>query len=197
MLDELGTDSAPDEGKLNLNYANAVVTYTNLNGVQVPINIAIIAGMETNLVPWTPQNFFLAAGDRLIRYYSASWFTTNQLSYQYQSFTNTFAVTNAFSITNIPVWVSNRFVYTPAVNRLLQLAANLYDATTSTNNNLPHVFRPIFERVNSAGDIFIVGYTNVASVIGPTDPQLAPPHPVTDLLTYNKPGRSSEPMVIR
>ena len=49
---------------------------------------------------------------------------------------------------NIPVLVSNQFVYSPAVNRLLQLAANIYDATTNNTfalgNNYPSVFRPIF-----------------------------------------------------
>ena len=37
----------------------------------------------------------------------------------------------AFGIGNIPVLVSNQFVYSSAVNRLLQLAANMYDATTN------------------------------------------------------------------
>ena len=38
MLDELGTDSSPDEGKLNLNYANAVVQY-NFSGMVTNIKI--------------------------------------------------------------------------------------------------------------------------------------------------------------
>ena len=33
MLDQLGSDSAPDDGKLNLNYSNAVVSYVNLGGI--------------------------------------------------------------------------------------------------------------------------------------------------------------------
>ena len=38
----------------------------------------------------------------------------------------------AFGITNIPVLINGNFVYSPAVNRLLQLAANIYDATTNS-----------------------------------------------------------------
>ena len=38
--------------------------------------------------------------------------------------------------------MSNQFVYSSAVNRLLQLAANMYDATT--NSFYPSVFRPTF-----------------------------------------------------
>ena len=37
----------------------------------------------------------------------------------------------SFGITNIPVLVNGQFVYTPAVQRVLQLAANIYDATTN------------------------------------------------------------------
>jgi hypothetical protein len=174
MLSELGTDSAADEGKLNLNYSNAVVQFDP--STYAVTNIAIIPGDETNLVPWLPRNFFVAAADQLLRLYSTSWYNAN-----YQSFTNTYGVTAPFSITNIPVWVSNRFVYTPAVNRLLQLAANIYDATTNGNNNLPHVFRPIFERVNNAGDIFIVSYMEVTNVIGANDSQLSQPYDASAL----------------
>ena len=49
-------------------------------------------------------------------------------------FTNTFGVTttNAFGLSGIPVLVAGQFVYQPSVQRLLQLAANLYDASTTT-----------------------------------------------------------------
>ncbi len=151
MLDELGTDSAPDEGKMNLNYRNIT-------------NGAVVPGLETNLYPWTALEFFTNAADQMLRLYTAEWYGPNGANYR--SFTNTFAVTAPFSITNIPVWVSNRFVYTPAVNRLLQLAANLYDA--STNSFYPSVFRPLFSR-NSQGDIFIIGYQPVTSVTGVND----------------------------
>ena len=183
MLAELGTDSSADDGRLNLNYSNAVVQY-DFRGLVT--NITIVTGAETNLVLWTPTNFFHAAADQLLRTYTANWYAADTTSNKYW-FTNTFAVTAPFSITNIPVWVSNRFVYTPAVHRLLQLAANLYDASTITNNgvanNLPHVFRPVFER-NNNNDVFIVGYVPVISVTGTGDQQLAAPHFITDLSSF-------------
>jgi hypothetical protein len=36
--------------------------------------------------------------------------------------------TFSFGVTNIPIYVNGQMVYTPAENRLLQLAANVYDA---------------------------------------------------------------------
>ena len=50
--------------------------------------------------------------------------------------------------------------YTPAVHRLLQVTANVYDATTNRTDTgypyLPTVFRPQF--TNDNGAIFITGY---------------------------------------
>jgi hypothetical protein len=162
MLSQLGTDSSPESGKMNLNYDN-LDPYTN--GV----------ASATNFMAWTPLAFFTNAADRLLRAYTVYWSTgTNN----YAGFTNTFSadVTNAFGITNIPVWVDGRFVYTPAVNRLLQLAANIYDATTT--NYYPDVFRPIFTAVTNNGfvNVFITGYTtNVPTTDPLNDPQMTPP----------------------
>ena len=213
MLDALGSDSTPDDGKLNINFSNAVVNYYP-NGTVAGINI--VTGAETNLVPWTPQNFFNAAADQLLRTYSASWYQSNPSNYLVTYYgaiprgyldatgmgvTNfpNYGVTNQiplFGITNIPVLVNGSFVYSPAVNRLLQLAANIYDASTNGPNvagqllNLPHVFRPIFEH-DTVGNVFIVGFTNLYSingpntVSGPADPQLAAPHPISDLPLFS------------
>jgi hypothetical protein len=52
--------------------------------------------------------------------------------------------------------------YTPAVNRLLQVTANIYDATTT--NYYPSVFRPIYWKTNELmcgeleTNVYIVGY---------------------------------------
>jgi hypothetical protein len=212
MLAQLGTDSSPDEGKLNLNYSNALVSYKTIparGGIRVtmPTSIGVVPGAETNLVPWRPQDFFIAAADKLLRAYTTNWFQAGPSNYlaTYCGVVQTgyidatgLGVTNqspflgpsnqipVISITNIPVYVNGSFVYSPAVHRLLQLAANLYDATTTANYNLPHVFRPIFERDNF-GNVFIVGYTNLNSIYGPNtvaganDPQLAPPYDPTML----------------
>jgi hypothetical protein len=192
MLAQLGTDSSPEDGKLNLNYSNAVINYTNINGTSVPAGVGIVTGAETNLVPWAPTNFFLAAADQMLRLYTTNWYLSN-----YPAFTHTFGVTAPFGVSSIPVWVSNRFVYSPSVNRLLQLAANLYDASTNANFNLPHVYRPVFEQVNNANnDIFIVNYVPVTPIINPSNPsadlQLGTPYDVTWLSSafpfkYNQP----------
>ena len=97
-----------------------------------------------------PLAFFTNAADRMLKDYTTRWKTayvpTNGgvalLAVVNTNFVATFNVTNAFGVTGIPVWVSNRFVYTPAVQRVLQLAANIYDA--STTNYYPSVFRPLF-----------------------------------------------------
>jgi hypothetical protein len=206
LLSQLGTDSSPDDGKVNLNYSNAVVRNTRVSGTVVPASVGVVPGAETNLVPWTPLNFFTAAADQMLRQYTAQWFQTSPTNflttyYGYiprgyvdatglgvTNFPN-YGLTNqipSFGITNIPVMINGSFVYSPAVNRLLQLAANLYDATTNgpivagKSLNLPHVYRPIFEHDQNF-NLIVVGYTNVARVSGTGDPQLATPFFPTQL----------------
>jgi hypothetical protein len=73
------------------------------------------------------------------------------------------------SITNIPVYPTN--CYTPSVHRLLQLAANIYDASTNKTSappldfNYPSVFRPVFGLSTNAGvtNIIIDGYVEVTT----------------------------------
>ena len=177
MLNELGTDSAADDGRMNVNYSNAVVRY-NASGVVT--NITIVPGAETNVVPWAPLDFFTAAADRMLRTYTTNWLTANRRQY-----TNTFgaSVTNAFGVANIPVYIDGQFVYSPAVNRILQLAANLYDATTNqtatAGRDYPSVFRPMFSRVGN--DVYITGYTNVSAVSGPNDIVFSTPFDVSTI----------------
>ena len=178
MLAQLGTDTTPQSGLMNLNYDNLDPA---ANGV----------ASETNFLSWQPLDFFMNAADRMLRDSTTQWATTYTkqngvlVPELNSSFVATFNVTAPFGVTDIPVWVSNRFVYTPAVQRLLQLAANMYDATT--NSYFPSVFRPIFEHDNY-GNVFIAGYTNLYSVQGgpntvadPGDPQLAMPFDVASL----------------
>lgn len=78
-------------------------------------------------------------------------------------------------LTHIQVHPTNQ--YTPAVHRLLQVTANLYDATTNRYNlsppYLPSVFRPIFRRQGNA--VFISGYQEVHATTGWSDPVFALP----------------------
>ncbi|HWY29394.1 MAG TPA: hypothetical protein VNX46_01485, partial [Candidatus Acidoferrum sp.] len=225
MLAQMGTDSDPDDGKMNLNYRNV-----DTNGVVVP-------GMETNCIVWTPLEFFTSAADRMLRLYTTNWFAANPAAYLQtyygfppgyytESYTNTFGfdVTNdpsgfgltnisfspylgwtntvpAFGITNIPVYINGQFVYSPAVNRILQLAANLYDA--STTNYYPSVFRPLFEH-DGFGNVFVVGFTNLINIVNKTtntvtglnDPQLSTPiDPPSLTNSYFGSGQSPGPLL--
>jgi hypothetical protein len=96
----------------------------------------------TNFAPWPPLTFFMNAANAMM--------------------------TNAgfpFTVTNIPIYPVN--YYTPAVHRLLQLAANIYDASTNKSTTAPNsfdypsVFRPTFGRIGT--NIFINGYVEVTN----------------------------------
>jgi hypothetical protein len=176
LLEQLGTESAPAEDKINVNYVNV-----DAAGNVVP-------GMETNLIPWAPAQFFTNAANRLLRLNTGLWWEENPVA-----FANNFGVTNGFGITNIPVLVSytyttngqpatnNIFGYTAAVHRLLQQVANIYDSSGDANSaNLiplppesgsktlyaPHVLRPLFRRNPGqvVTNVYIAGYREVTSV---------------------------------
>jgi len=169
MLSQIGTDTTPESGKMNLNYDNLDPGF---NGV-LTVNGTASA---TNFIPWQPLAFFANAADRMLKTYTTLWSTsyvptnsapgvTNLIAVVNPNYVATFNVTAPFGVTGIPVWVSNRFVYTPAVQRVLQLAANIFDATT--NSYYPSVFRPMFT-VSASGNVFITGYTNVPAITDPT-----------------------------
>ena len=86
-------------------------------------------------------------------------------------------------LTRIQIYPTNQ--YTPAVHRLLQVTANVYDATTT--NFYPSVFRPVFSRdADGFGtNVFVSGYTNVALISGLNDGQLAQPVDAPTLATMN------------
>jgi len=190
LLSQLGTDSTPESGKMNLNYDNLDL---GSNGV-LTLNGTASA---TNFVGWQPLAFFTNAADRLLRAYTTQWRNGNPTNFATTFYTVTdFTFTNypdnwtnypAFGIGNIPVLVSKQFVYSSAVNRLLQLAANLYDATTNNafalGKNYPSVFRPTFWVTNEYGytNVYINGYQQVVSVVGTNDYQLNLPLEVTGL----------------
>jgi hypothetical protein len=193
LLSQMGVESAPEQNQINLNYSNAFAYFNNYG---VVTSIAFYPGAETNLTPWTPLQFFTIAADKLLRDYSQEWQVESP-----SNFVATFNVTNAFGLTNIPVLVSNQFVYTPAVQRVLQLAANIYDATTNNATAIapdyPSVFRPIFlitnDLVSGYTNVYINGYepvilrTSPPPLNSPQDPQLNLPVNVTDLLNPNTP----------
>ncbi len=118
----------------------------NLNYCNVTTNNA------TNFQAWTPVQFFTNAANRLL----ANAGYTNILG------------SGPLSVGCISLYPTN--MYTPAIQRLLQLAANIYDASTNrafvddTLRNgpvfLPSVFRPTFgvTNINGIKNVFINGY---------------------------------------
>ena len=86
------------------------------------------------------------------------------------------------SLNHIQVFPTNQ--YTPSVHRLLQVTANLYDATTNRPDTdypyLPSVFRPVFSSPGgpAGSEVFISGYEEVtnASVLAQPIVDLADPN---------------------
>ena len=150
------------QGIVNLNWG-AANTRAWLLGLFVSLAVVCNASAKTTLNTSDPIWFFTTVANKMLL--------------------NTFG----FGVTNIPVYSNGVFVYTPSVQRLLQLTANIYEA--STTNFYPTVFRPIFEQDN-LGNIFIIGYTNLSSESGPNtvsgagDAQLALPYDVANLSSF-------------
>ncbi|MFN7140350.1 MAG: hypothetical protein ACK4UN_13520, partial [Limisphaerales bacterium] len=155
LLTQLGTTSDTNniymvEGKsypkIHLNYNNL----TPVNGI----------ASQTNFLSWTPISFFTNAAEALIRQSLIPLRTNNVLTNYYLGG----VVRTNFNLTNIMVYPTNE--YTPAVHRLLQLAANIYGASTNGYSdtgltNLPVVFRPQFSRIGT--NVFISGYVEVTT----------------------------------
>lgn len=151
MLEQLGTDSAPeDASKLNLNYVNVGgYSVTNFLRWEDPtFNFVANFGVPGSVL------FFTNVADRLLRSYTTEW-----LQADYGNYTNIFQIDRPFGVTDIPVYVNERMVYSPAVQRILQMAANMWDAKTNRHDllgPLPTVFAPLTVISNDA--VYITGY---------------------------------------
>jgi hypothetical protein len=128
LLSQLGTDGGKErDNKVNINYDNRV--RSNPFGV---VNV-------TNFYTWEPVNFFVESANALLREYNTDHYRRVFGDDFVNDTDNNFA-------TAIPVMTNGVFIYTPSINRLLQLAANVYDATTNRTPDYPHLpsmFRPI------------------------------------------------------
>lgn len=139
------------EDKINLNWDNRDFRKdTNLPAADR------IAWKAADLKPWEPLAFFTNVAARMLRS---------------QEFRGTDG--RLISLNNIRVWPTND--YDGAVHRILQVAANLYDAVNNTNaaiqtaagdSQFPHVFRPIFRAEIVAGqtNIYVAGFQEVENV---------------------------------
>jgi hypothetical protein len=182
LLSQLGPDSAPEPGgKINLNYCNV-----DANGYVVP-------NMATNFLPWQPTNFFRNAAIRLLvdaGYTVGDPNSTSNLLVLGLGSKNVNGVSMPVTNLNIPIYPIN--LYTPSVHRILQLAANIYDATTNRTDYLakplpylPTVFRPVFTNGPPKGPvrISIIGYQEVTA--NDTQNLVYNPRPPHDLTNPN------------
>ncbi len=182
MLDQIGMESSPaNQDKLNLNYNNLAdlrdagvlpLLLTNglvdVNGQARWLAANPVAQTNwfhaTNLVSWTPVTFFTNAAARLFAGAQLPFYTLNAAGFGVTNFiVGDTLVSPAFAVTNIHLWPTNE--YTPTVHRLLQVAVNLFDATTNRPATLkpylPTVFRPTFGYDNT--NIFVSGYVEVTN----------------------------------
>src|SRR5204863_9936204 len=111
LLSQMSTDSSPETDKIHLNYQNV-----DANGIIVP-------NAATNFIPWNPTQFFTNVAIRLL---ANAGYTVGTPG----SPTNLLVLDNQ-GRTNLQIPISYTNYYTPSVHRLLQLAANIYDATTT------------------------------------------------------------------
>jgi hypothetical protein len=158
--------------KLNINYNNSAQIAASLPYPAGPIPPAgppqtAPNASPTNLLYWSQLAFFDYAADALLR--SQEFVLTNQ-------FVGNNTYSNAyihFGINQIPVYNStNASVrYNAHIHRMLQLAANIYDASQyrTVQSNMspnhvhyPSVFRPLFYVTNANGAqlLYITGFTN-------------------------------------
>ena len=148
LLSQIGMDSVPgNTGKLDINYDN--VRYA-----------------ATNMEPWNPVSFFTAAAERLFEISRRTNYDAFNRPIYYIGDT---VVGNNFAVTNILVYSSatTNFEYTASIHRLLQVAANLYDATTNkyygSTNALPSVFKPQF--YSKDGEVYITNFVEVTNTL--------------------------------
>lgn len=134
LLGQLGTDSVPaNRDRIHLNYDNRLDFTPGLEGA---IPGPLLGWHATNFIPWTTAGaFFTNAADRMLK------------ALHPRPGIDMPAGSVQIAVTNIPIWPTN--YYSPAVHRALQLAANIYDATTNRPSAtgapfLPTVFRPLF-----------------------------------------------------
>ena len=141
LLAQLGTDTTPvKEDRLHLNYVNlGGLSETNFQTWWDPTPTA------TNNSMWAVQ-FFTNLAQRLY---------ADQIQEFSPDPTTGLIIP---SITMIPVWPTN--LYSPGIHRILQEAANIYDATR--NDRLPTVFRPVIGTIG--GMKYITNYINDNSV---------------------------------
>jgi hypothetical protein len=183
MISQLGMDSEP-ERKINVNYLN------------VDTNGNIIPGLETNMISWGDSRIGSAGGitvngKEVVPPYAPPGpllFFKTAASAMFQRMDlheNGDPLGRLITVTNIPIWPTNH--YTPAVHRILQLAANIFEATTNTL--YPSIYRPVFSARGT--NIYITDYEQVN---GP-DTQVTPAGFLTVPIDINDPAPNQRGLI--
>ncbi|HAV62073.1 MAG TPA: hypothetical protein DCY13_06875, partial [Verrucomicrobiales bacterium] len=169
LLSQLGTTSGTEPETFNPGLGVDSFTATNASvpyhpSDKINLNYDNRAGVwdPANPKNWEPLAFFTNAADRMLRS---------------QAFVG--ADGRMICLTNIMVWPTNN--YDAAVHRVLQVAANLYDATGQTNYlnvvpgqpQYPTVFRPYLRKefINGFTNVYIAGYQRQDLVGDILDPE--------------------------
>jgi hypothetical protein len=179
LLAQLGVDSGPAlKGKIHLNYWNEPGQVANLT--QPWTNLLMTPNLMRDLTNRSRWGFFMNAADAMLKATMEKRYETNPVidGIRFRGvFTNYYIadtkVRSNFSITNIQVyappptnlnslWRYTGNEYTPTVNRILQVAANVYDSMTNNGAAIdrtgkggkmyphyPTTFRPIFTKTRT------------------------------------------------
>ncbi len=169
MLAQVSTDSSsaqnPDRDKINLNYQNAYIV--NTNGTNIPV---VYPGWETNFQAWNAREFFLITADRLLTN-EFQRFASNDIRFDAR-----IGLLNGRTIpiyvggspntfTNVPAGPTNPPLYLPRIHQILQIAANIFEATRQdqAGGRYPTVFHPTFAQ-DTAKNVFVTGYEEIDPV---------------------------------
>jgi hypothetical protein len=153
MLAQLGTDSEPEKARVRRaeKDGSGLRAGDFLDNARINLNYENTNDtVAADFIPWGPTNFFNVAADRLLREYG----------FQFSG--------QALSVTNLPVYPTNH--YSGAVHRVLQMAINIFDATTNFTAagarpypSYPTVLKPVFRSRtrNGSNEVYIARYRQV------------------------------------
>ncbi len=203
LLTVLGTGSTPEYGVwINNDYfgytyptinqslrTKVNINFDNSSQIRNPRAPYVLMPNPTNLYSWSPIGFFTNAAELLLR---SQTFGYSNIIFQSPTMAQNASnpvIWAQFGLTNIPIYRTNQpgIRYNASVHRMLQLAANIYDATVDTHIasasfakggtpppfRYPSVFRPVFGLgtngtnigINITGYVQMSGYNAAAQII--------------------------------
>jgi len=212
LLSQMGTDSRAERGKINVNWVNVdaagnivpmlTTNFVRWGALQFFTNAADRL-LQTYTTEWFKQNptNYLATfyNIRPVEFYygvNANGFPLMTNSPYGWGLTNIpfYGMTNqipSFGVHNIPAYINGKKVYAASVQRLLQLTANIFDATTNRTDTsypyLPSVFRPLYYKTNDlSGNVFIASFAEQTDTTGLDLPDVTFDDLTAGVITFNQ-----------